>query len=83
MAAILSAILVFESWTKPVFELELEVGRSNLCMKFGRNLIKNDCQLSRVTTDRRAENIRGPNKMRLPIVHKYMYSILVFLKIII
>ena len=66
MAAILSAILVIECQTKPIFELELklerEVDESNPYMKFGRNLIKND--KVRVTTDRQtdgqAKNNRAP-----------------------
>ena len=40
MAAILSAILVIECQTKPVFKLEREVNESNPYMKFGRNPIK-------------------------------------------
>ena len=62
MAAILSAILVIGRRTRPIFELELEVDKSNLYMKFGRNPIKNDSV--RVTTDGQtggqAENNRAP-----------------------
>ena len=44
----MSAILVIGCRTKPIFKLERKVDGSNPYMKFGRNLIKNDC--ARVTT---------------------------------
>ena len=51
MVAILSAILVIECQTKPVFKLEQEDDGSNPYMKFGRNLIKNDRVRVTMTAD--------------------------------
>ena len=51
MAAILSAILGIGCPTKPVFQLEREVDGSNPYMKFGRDLIKNDCVRVTMTAD--------------------------------
>ena len=53
MAAILSAILVIGCPKKPIFELELEVDKSNSNMEFERNPIKNDLVI--VTMDRRTD----------------------------
>ena len=52
--ATLAVIFVCIDQTKPIFELDREIDKSNTCMKYGRNRVTNDLVIPSTCTNRQA-----------------------------